>query len=56
MYLSSFSQIYLKNCFKIINLYSDCYSDTLEVLMFVCPSVSELRSYVDFHSCYLGNP
>ena len=56
MYLCSFQQIYLSFCF-------DCYTfifwlfsfDTLQVLMFVCPIILELRFYGWCYPCYIAS-
>ena len=48
LYLSSIATNLLTILFKLMHLYSD-YSDTLQMVMFVCPIVSELRCYGCIH-------
>ena len=53
LYFSSFQQTYLQFCLTFIQLYSDHSVLTLiQVLMFVCPTFSELSFYGCCHPCY----
>ena len=52
MYLSSFQQIYFQFCFDFYTFIFWLFSsDTLQVIMFVCTTVSELRFYRCCHPC-----
>ena len=55
-YLSGLQQIYLQFYFDLYKFIFCLFSsDTLKVLMFVCPNISEPRFYGCCHPCYLCN-